>query len=374
MTEVVLPDESRPDSLSDTLQLLRSRGVAAPLSCRIARGISHAAAVSAINGLAKEILRSRGNGTGLRVEPDRTDEAKFAFYDAGTACSESDSDSEEEGELTVWIGSSGWLERCVSLALRSSESGDVCVRHDPANGRIGMLLRRCPSIEVLLEQGASGMNFSAWLLGTPSPEVHSAPMKARLHLGDANGSELEMPTRPERTGWELPLLWQLNKIYCCPYSDGECTELQLPHGPAIRCYPLDDDDFDSWTKVEWDEADADAVAVSGDRRMSQTRGLNLLSLIDTVSPLRLGSCSSSKRLPAALRSAWRRQHRAAVRPAAPGALLWSTCQYCLSAGRCIRGSRTSAARCAPNGRARGKRRARGCRRTRDITKRSVGGN
>ena len=357
-------------TLSDTLRYLRSCGIAAPLSCRVARGSSHADAVSVINTLADELICSRANGTGIRIEPEECTitRDRTATRDDDD---DSDSDSEEEGEFTVWIGSTGWLDRCVSFALRCAQSGDVCVRHDTGNGRIGMLLRRCPSLEVLLEQSVGGMTFSAWLKGTPPPQEHLAPMPTRLHLGDAKGSELEAPSRPERTGWELPLLWQLNKIYCCPYSDGECSELQLPNRPAVRCYPLDDDDFDAWAKVEWDETDADDVAATGKpivtqiqrqpgcifmraswqsiRNCTRSRLPTFWLRLARNSPRR-DSSSSGERLPAAA-SPVSRRHAAAVCAAAPRALLWSTRrQRCPCTRRCG-GSRACCAGRASNGRA-----------------------
>jgi len=204
-------------------------------------------------------------GSGLRIDPDIEPDRLVAPHGrdrGGDGDSGDDSDGDGDNDRSnVLIGSLGWLQRAAAraLSLARSGAGFACVRHDPANGRIGLLLRRCPALEVMLEQSGERLHFSAWLHGCSPPERAMAPPVGPRHLseagggGEARGSELERCRLPLRAGWEAPLLWQLGKIYCC------CRHGEADGGQGAL-YPAADNDLDAWAKVEWDETDLEEVA------------------------------------------------------------------------------------------------------------------
>ena len=145
-------------------------------------------------------------GSGLRIQPDIEPERLVAPHGGDDGSS---SDDDDDYRSTVWIGSSGWLQRAATRAvsLAQSGAGAACVRHDPANGRIGLLLRRCPPLEVLLEQSGERLYFSAWLQGCSPPERAMAPPAGPRHLSElgsgseARGGELECRRLSLRAGW-----------------------------------------------------------------------------------------------------------------------------------------------------------------------------
>ena len=195
-------------SLTSRLRFCRDHSLPAAHACCIAAHLSEAEAAQVIAGLVDEIGLS-AEGSGLRIEPDI--ELGRLAPQGGDDGSSSDDDDDDD-RSTVWIGSSGWLQRAATRAVSVAQSaaGAACVRHDPANGRIGLLLRRCPPLEVLLEPSGERFHFSAWLRGCSPPERAMAPPAGPRHLseagggGMARGGELECPRPSLRAGWGLP--------------------------------------------------------------------------------------------------------------------------------------------------------------------------
>ena len=157
-----------------------------------------------IAALVDEIGQS-AVGSGLRIEPDIEPDRLVAPRSEDDGSSD---DGDDDDRSTVWIGSSGWLQRAATRAVSLAQSGGgaACVRHDPANGRIGLLLRRCPPLEVLLERCGDRLDFSAWLQGCSPPERTMVPPAGPRHLSEVGGSEarggeLECRRLSLRAGW-----------------------------------------------------------------------------------------------------------------------------------------------------------------------------
>ena len=192
-------------SLTSRLRFCRDHSLPAAHACCIAAHLSEAEAAQVIAGLVDEIGLS-AEGSGLRIEPD-IELGRLAPQGVDDGSSSDDDDDDDRS--TVWIGSSGWLQHAATRAVSVAQSaaGAACVRHDPANGRIGLLLRRCPPLEVLLEPSGERLHFSAWLRGCSPPERAMAPPAGPRHLseaggrGMARGGELECPRPSLRAGW-----------------------------------------------------------------------------------------------------------------------------------------------------------------------------
>ena len=193
-------------SLTSRLRFCRDHSLLAPHACCIAAHLCEAEAAVVIAALVDEIGQS-AVGSGLRIEPDIELDRPVAPRSGDDGSSSDDGD--DDNRSTVWIGSSGWLQRAATRAVSIAQSGGsaACVRHDPANGRIGLLLRRCPPLEVLLERCGDRLDFRAWLQGCSPPERAMAPPAGPRHLGEAGGGgearggELECRRLPLRAGW-----------------------------------------------------------------------------------------------------------------------------------------------------------------------------
>ena len=199
-------------SLTSRLRFCRDHSLPAPQACCIAAHLCEAEAAVMIEALVDAIGKP-AEGSGLRIDPDIEPDRLVAPHGrdrGGDGDSGDDSDGDGDNDRSnVLIGSLGWLQRAATraLSLARSGAGFACVRHDPANGRIGLLLRRCPALEVMLEQSGERLHFSAWLHGCSPPERAMAPPVGPRHLseagggGEARGSELERCRLPLRAGW-----------------------------------------------------------------------------------------------------------------------------------------------------------------------------
>ena len=101
-------------SLTSRLRFCRDHSLPAAHACCIAAHLSEAEAAEVIAGLVDEIGLS-AEGSGLRIEPD-IELGRLAPQGGDDGSSSDDDDSDDRS--TVWIGSSGWLQRAIMPTLR----------------------------------------------------------------------------------------------------------------------------------------------------------------------------------------------------------------------------------------------------------------
>lgn len=173
-------------SLTARLQQLRAHQLAAPLACCIISGITESDAAKQLMELALAAGYPAIEGTALRVEPDSRPLRRTAAESSSDSHATEENEDNDDDHDTVWIDTDGdWLRQASSRAVAvAAASGAACVWHDVANGRIGLMLRRCPPLEVLVEQVGEEQRFSAWLQGQQPPDLTASPtMNPPRHLG-----------------------------------------------------------------------------------------------------------------------------------------------------------------------------------------------
>lgn len=215
-------------SLAAALTRLRHHGVPAPAAVRIPANSTDAQAAEAIASLVAT-LNPHERCEALLVQSDH-----IGCWDDGSADADGENDDEsfgtdafDDGHGCVQLASADWLQQALRCVAACDRSAAVCVQHDPANGRIGLLLRRCPPLWARVElDGAAVHDHTA--ADTPLDAMPLAPVAP--------------PTAPPAAAQEAAarLLWGLRKVYCA----GDLAGGGARFGAFSR-------DADDWRKVEW---------------------------------------------------------------------------------------------------------------------------
>lgn len=136
-------------SRTSCLAWLRLCGVRAPLAVRIPHDASDAAAVACIEALVAQLSTDDRLHGGLRAQPDRMPAGdNFSHYDGHSSPDEDDC-APPDGPGAIQLSCPHWLSSALAATRCIMNSGggrDVCLRHEPGNGRIGLMLRRCPQL------------------------------------------------------------------------------------------------------------------------------------------------------------------------------------------------------------------------------------
>ena len=129
-------------SRARTLALLRARGVPAVQAVRIWAGVPGEDVGDALSLLG---------GVALPVSIQEDGEDHTGMYG-------SDGDSDEEQDEEDGGDNVSRMVAQVQRRMLASPGVHLCVRHEPGNGRLGLLLRRCPPLLVKVHVGAQGEN------------------------------------------------------------------------------------------------------------------------------------------------------------------------------------------------------------------------
>jgi hypothetical protein len=153
-------------SRASCLAWLRLCGVRAPLAVRITHGASDAAAIASIEALVAQLSMDDRRHGGLRAQPDRMLAGSGCSHQDGLHSREDDDSALLDGPGAIRLACPHWLSSALAATRRIMNSGggdDVCLRHEPGNGRIGLMLRRCPPL-------TAAVRFSATTAATSASE------------------------------------------------------------------------------------------------------------------------------------------------------------------------------------------------------------
>lgn len=156
----------------------------------------------------------------LLVEPDGHGEAR--------AVDDLDDDGHDDDCGSIELRGD-WCRRALGVVdhvmRRGSQPRDVCVRSDHANGRIGLMLRRCPPVVAYVDASSTLPSLlAAHLRGSvppppAQPETTTAPARQHLEADvgpHSTGAELLVRARAGVADWGLALLWSAQPASSTP--------------------------------------------------------------------------------------------------------------------------------------------------------------
>lgn len=204
-------------SRSASLAALSAAGLRVPRWTLIAACTPPTAVMSRL----KELEAAMATGDVLLVEPDGHAEAPRGGAADGLEDEGDDEDGDDDDGDCGRIELRGdWGRRALSIVdhvmRRRSQPRDVCIRSDHSNGRIGLMLRRCPPVVAYVESSATHPPslLAAQLRGSVPPPPQPEPSIAATfqHLESetgphSTGDELLVRTRAGVADWGLALLW-----------------------------------------------------------------------------------------------------------------------------------------------------------------------
>ncbi len=156
-TSAAVPRVTSLPSQAHILSVLRDAGVPAVAATAISAAADDDAVIDKLRRLVAS-LEPRSRREALLVRPDSAapptpDAAGGDDGDDGDGDFDDSGDDDGDGDGCVRLADTDWITRALRLVRRTAtraehnnnaeHNSSVCVSHDPSNGRVGLLLKRC---------------------------------------------------------------------------------------------------------------------------------------------------------------------------------------------------------------------------------------